>query len=123
MGRRLFLVTAAVICMTCLMWHMTVKAQDAKAASYSNAYYEELEEVYQELLRDKLDSMGFENAGITMTRVYREDGTREYTTLIHHRRIDRMTPCEQEELLQELSITNLNDEHCVFAEKFLAYSS
>lgn len=86
----------------------------------------ELEEYYlakeQELtreIREVLEEKGFENSGVTVTRVVETDGSRLYTVTVHHGRIDDMCDEEREKLLEELKGINFEDERCSFFHQFL----
>lgn len=119
--KSLVILTLALTMVICLLFHMTAQAQDRREIQLAKEYYDDLEDLYVEILRDKLSSLGYENAGITLTKVYLENGTREYTSLIHHRRIDKLSVSEQEELMSELSVAILQDDNCKFKQEFFYY--
>lgn len=119
--KSLVILTLALTMVICLLFHMTAQAQDRREIQLTREYYDDLEELYVEILRDKLSSLGYENVGITLTKVYLENGMREYTSLIHHRRIDKLSVSEQEELLSELSVAILQDDNCKFKQEFFYY--
>lgn len=121
MNRKIVMVTITVILSACLLWHVTAKAKNPMAPSLSREEYREIEEIYRTGIREKLNLMGFEQAGITLTKVYREDGVTEYTGMIHHRRIDRMNQEEKEELKDELDRFAVRTDSCVFKHEFLSY--
>lgn len=86
----------------------------------------ELEEYYlakeQELtreIRETLEAKGFENSGVTVTRVVETDGSRLYTVTVHHGRIDGMCEEEREKLLEELKAISFTDDQCSFFHQFL----
>ena len=56
-----------------------------------------------------------------MTKVYYEDGRREYTVQIHHKRIDRLSDGEKQLLMNELSAVCFGDSQCSVLHKFLSY--
>lgn len=121
MKKKTVLITVLVVVLVCFTWHISVQAQNENGINLTNKYYREIEELYKENLRDKLTAMGYKNAGITLTRVYLDNGKREYTGLIHHQRIDRMTGREKDELLEELAIVHLQVKDCIFQEEILSY--
>ena len=86
----------------------------------------ELEEYYlakeQELtreIRETLEAKGFENSGVTVTRVVETDGSRLYIVTVHHGRIDGMCEEEREKLLEELKAISFTDDRCSFFHQFL----
>lgn len=120
MNKKAVLVTVVLIIIACTMWHMTVMAKGSKTIA-SREDLSEIEMIYKENIRTKLDMMGFNNAGITLTSVNNADGTVEYSSSIHHRRIDRMDENERIELKKELDIMAYQNEYCSFHHEFLIY--
>ena len=63
---------------------MKVNGQGENTVAVERELYEELEEDYTQRLQEMLESKGYRNAGITMTKIYQEDGSRDipfkYTT-------------------------------------------
>ena len=53
--------------------------------------------------------------------VQEEDGSREYTIQIHHKRIDRLDAGEKILLLNELAAIRFGDDQCIILHKFLTY--
>lgn len=100
---------------------MKVYGQGEQAIAIEREFYEELEEAYMQRLQDTLSIKGYRNAGITMTKVYYEDGSREYTALIHHKRIDRLSEGERILLLSELEAIDFGDAGSLVLHKFLDY--
>lgn len=118
-GYRFYIIAAVLILFIFSMVTMTVNATEGKKLQHKNAYYEELEDDYVEVLRDTLLSKGYRNAGITMTKVFNEDGSREYTVKLHHKRMSNLSEVAREELLMELSQVEFADSGCRVCLKFL----
>ena len=112
-------ITIIVVILVCFTWHSSVMAQNENEQELSMEYYRELEDLYTTNLTEKLTGMGYKNAGVSTTRVYKEDGSFEYTALIHHKKIEKMNEEEKKALLKELSIIHLQAKDCVFKEEFL----
>ena len=89
-------------------------ADGRKPEEYYQVRARELEET-----RELLDREGFENSGITVTRVVEEDETRLYTVTVHHGGIDRMDGRERQRLMEELEKISFEAEQCSFVHKFL----
>ena len=118
---RFYIFTASFILAALLMVTMTVNAKEAGRLQHDNAFYETLEDRYVEVLRDTLYDKGYRNAGITMTKVFLEDGGREYNVKIHHRRIDKLEEKDRKLLLAELSTITFAGSECKVVHEFLLY--
>lgn len=107
-----YIMAAALVLFIFSMMTMTVNATEDKKLQHQNAYYEEMEDTYVASLRSELAAKGYRNAGITMTKIFYENGEREYTVKIHHKRMEQLSSEEQGILLEELSMTNFTDSEC-----------
>ena len=116
---RFYIMTIGLLIFVFMMMTMTVNAMEDKRLQHRDEYYEEMEDCYVKALREKLSTDGYRNAGITMTKVFFEDGAREYTVKLHHKRMERLTIQEQQELLAELSEIEFADNECRVYLKFL----
>jgi len=116
---RFCLFTIGLIILAFTTMTMSVNAVNDKRIRHRDYYYEEMEDCYVKALRDKLSDGGYRNAGITMTKVFYEDGAREYTVKLHHKRMESLTMQEQQELLAELSEIDFADSECRVYLKFL----
>lgn len=97
----------------------TVISQSNHASMIEEKYYRELEDVYVKEVRALLKEEGYENSGITMTRVTDENGRRTYTVTIHHGKIDKLPEPEKMELLAACKKIEFPDKECGFCHKFL----
>ena len=79
-----------------------------------NHYYAVLEEEYVKRAEELLDKEGYMDCGINFTRVTYESGRREYTVLIHHRKIENLPEAEKAKLWSLLSQVEFQDEACSF---------
>jgi len=116
---RFYLITFGLMIMAFMMMTLSVNATQSKRLQHENEYYEELEDSYVKELREELADRGFRNAGITMTKIFYEDGSREYTVKIHHKRMERLTKQEQNDLLAGLTDVSFTDSECRVYLKFL----
>jgi len=101
---------------------LTVMGKQKKDAQVNDAYHAALKNEYVGTLREKMNAMGYKNAGITMCETIDETGFRTYTVSIHHRRIDKMDAFEQDELLEELQTVTFGDAECKVIQKILRYN-
>lgn len=92
----------------------TVMSKENDERAKQNQYYAALEQDYLERARQLLDEKGYSNCGINLTRVTYEDGRREYTVLIHHRRLERLSDEEKLELENLLSKIEFHNGACSF---------
>ena len=116
---RFYMITIGLMIMAFMMMTLSVNATQSKRLQHENEYYEELEDSYVKELREELADRGFRNAGITMTKIFYEDGSREYTVKIHHKRMERLTKQEQDNLLADLTDVSFDDSECRVYLKFL----
>ena len=114
-----YIVAAALVLFIFSMMTMTVNATEDKKLQHQNAYYEDMEDNYVASLKSELTAKGYRNAGITMTKIFYENGEREYTVKIHHKRMENLSLEEQEVLLEELSMTNFADRECKISLTFI----
>lgn len=80
----------------------------------NNHYYAALEQEYLQNARQLLEEEGLKNCGINLRWVDDGTGNREYTMLLHHRRLTRMSEEEIESLTDRLSETEFRDDACSF---------
>ena len=116
---RFYMITIGLVIMAFTTMTMSVNATEKKRLQYKDEYYEEIEDSYVQELRDALADRGYRNAGITMTKVFYEDGSREYTVKLHHKRMERLTKQEQDNLLADLTDVSFDDSECRVYLKFL----
>lgn len=116
---RFYIIAAILIVFIFSMMTMTVNATEDKRLQHDNEFYEEMEDDYVTILRRTLTDKGYRNAGITMTKVFYEDGAREYTVKIHHKRMESLSTEEQECLLEELTEIGFADAECRMLLQFI----
>ena len=97
----------------------TVKSQSSLQMRELEQYYLERERELLKATRAYLEEEGYENSGVTLTRVVEENGTRSYTVTIHHAKIDWMDSGAREELKKALSRLTFSDGNCSFSHEFL----
>lgn len=75
-----------------------VNGKESRISNITSEYYQGIENAYVKQVRATLDSNGFRNAGITLTKNANSEGGFDYTLQVHHRRIDNMDEFQREEL-------------------------
>lgn len=116
-----YIITGIFIFMTIFFSTATVRGEGKKRLQGEDPYYREMEETYMKQVREKLTNMGYENAGVYMSRIVETDGSMEYTVHIHHRRIDKMSEIQKEELERQLEQIEFSDCTAKIYRKFIEY--
>ncbi len=80
--------------------------------------YAVLEDAYLEQVRGILKDAGLKDAGVMLTHVTEDDGSRIYTLSIHHRGFSRMEDAEMERLAASLRDCAFSGEGCSFVQNF-----
>lgn len=111
------MVAAALVVITFLMvystrQHIQQRKGDAIQREETEENYREMEEQYRLQVQEVMTQAGYPNSGVTMTYVTSEDGNRQYTVQIHHRRLEKMKTEDQEQLKQEVSHIKLTGGSC-----------
>lgn len=75
-----------------------------------------------ERVRAYLNDNGYQNSGVTLTRMVDGNGYRTYTLTIHHDRIDFMDEEGRSELKSKLAEFNFPADGCSFNQEFLILS-
>ena len=89
---RRMIMLVAVVMVLAMGIGMSVMAATDKEASYviSNEQYKEMEQECLQEVKLILLEKGCKDAGVTLTYVTMEDGSREYTVCVHHAKLDVM---------------------------------
>lgn len=96
--RMLTFVTLALIIIVGCSFGIRAKGEESKFTDITGDYYKVIEQEYVDAVRDRLNANGFRNAGISLTKTLDADGKLEYEIAIHHRRIDKMSQYQREQL-------------------------
>lgn len=92
----------------------TVTSEESDERGKRNHYYAVLEKEYRDRTRQLLEEQGLRDCGINIRWVADADGSREYTILLCHRRLNRMTEEEKSALACMLAEVEFQDEACSF---------
>lgn len=96
----------------------TVMSREKKGCERNNHYYAALEQEFVNSARKTLEGQGLHDCGLDLRWVADENGSREYTILIHHRRLDRMNGEDKATLADLLSAAEFQEETCTFQYVF-----
>lgn len=122
MKRKNSFLTAASIFLVLVIFFChaeTVMSQNRTDDRRTRQYYADMEEEYKTNISQMLNEKGFVNSGVNIRWVSDGDGTRIYTVIIHHRRINALDDNDKDELLHELAELEFADENCSFHYEFL----
>ena len=92
----------------------TVNSKEDKNRKVKESYYQELEQVYVQEMREFLNGEGFENSGVMLTRIVYEDESREYQISIHNSRFNKLTEEEKALLIDNLKEKEFKNDNCSF---------
>lgn len=92
----------------------TVTSRESAESGKKNHYYAVLEQAYLDRTQQLLEEQGLRDCGVNLRWVAEADGSREYTILLHHRKLNRMTEQEKSVLADMLAETEFQDEACSF---------
>ena len=96
----------------------TVVSQAKDDMSADEAYMVTLENEYRKEIRNYLAEEGFENCGVNLTKVIHENGNREYTVLVHHDRLEKITIEKKEEMTENIKEMATMGENCYLEVEF-----
>lgn len=101
MKKRFVFVTVMLILLTVFCTTGTVIGMENGKDNVDEKYYRQMEKEYVATVRQLLQDKGYENSGVSLTKVLYEDGTREYTLSVHHKRIANLAE-EERAVLEEI---------------------
>lgn len=92
----------------------TVASRESVECGKRNHYYAVLEQEYLDRTHQVLEEQGLSGCGVNLRWVADGNGSREYTILLHHRKLNRMTEEEKSDLTDMLAKMEFQDEACSF---------
>lgn len=103
MKKGFVMITVLLILVTVFCTTGTVMGMEKGKADVDEKYYRQAEKEYVKEVRSFLKEAGYENSGVTLTKLIYADGTREYTLSVHHKRIGKLSLSEQDALRQTIA--------------------
>lgn len=113
------IIMIALVLVTAFFISGTVISQNKGQSRVEEEYYKTLEQEYIQQIRELLSQKGYDNSGVTMTKVIEENGERDYIVDIHHKRFSKLDETKQNELLNECASISFPVEDCTFFHEFL----
>lgn len=108
-------VTVVLVMIIVLCVKGTVMSREDNRRAERNHTYAALEQEYLERTHRLLEEEGLHNCGVNLRWVDDGEGNREYTILLHHRRLERMTGKEKATLTGRLSEAEFQNTECRFS--------
>lgn len=122
MKRYSFLISTIVfILVIVLCISSTVKGQNSKKLNIRNDYYNKIEDQYVDDIKSKLNDMGFEYAGVTLTKTINNEIC-TYTLQIHHKKLDKMSAQERNLVINKLNTIKISSKKFFVNTKILEYN-
>lgn len=114
-------ITATIILILCSAFFITktVRGQVDSETAANEKYYRVLEQEYVSEIRKYLNEQGFENSGVTLTRVVDECGDRDYQVTLHHEYLKKLSAEERERIFSEIRALAFQEDGCIFQIKLL----
>jgi hypothetical protein len=113
---RVFGVITAVLILAILFFvRGTAFSKEQSERGEANRYYAALEQEYISRTKDALEQEGYGNCGVTVTWVAAEDGRREYTVLLHHKKFQKLNEKDKNAMVSRLSVSEFDRESCRFS--------
>lgn len=97
----------------------TVISQEKGKSKVEERYYYQAQQDYVKAVRRFLGEQGYKNSGVTMTYVLTENGSREYTVTIHHKKISALSDGEKNVLKAACTSLVFPVEDCLIFHEFL----
>lgn len=92
----------------------TVRGQVDHELAACEKYYQVLEQEYVSEIRAYLNEHGFENSGVTLTRIIDEQGIREYQITLHHKYLEKLSAEEREAIFAAIKNLAFENTGCIF---------
>lgn len=102
-----------------ILFCTTETVMSQSRTSRQRQYYSDMEKQYLSNIKNTLCEKGYPCSGITMRWMSDDGNVRNYTVMIHHRKINLLGNNEKEALLNELSVSEFNNESCTFSYEFI----
>ena len=91
-----------------------VRGQSNNDLYINETYYHELEQQYRKDIITFLNTNGFQNSGVMITRIIDEDQIREYQIKIHHDRFVDYNDLMKESIRKEILEKAFLEDNCIF---------
>jgi hypothetical protein len=114
-NRSFRVITAVLILAILFLVRGTVFSKEQNERAEANRYYAVLEKEYLRQAKDMLEQDGYGNCGVTVTWVAAEDGSREYTVCLHHKKLQKLSEKDRNDVISRLSGMEFDRDSCSFS--------
>lgn len=80
----------------------TIKCNAVEVQAHDKQYAIDMEQDYKSLIQDSLTEEGFYYSGITMTKIYEQDGITSYKIKLHNDKFEKLSKEGQRKLIYKL---------------------
>jgi len=119
--RLLVVVTLLLIVVLGCAFGIRAKGEASRIPDISNEYYKAIEQEFTAKVKERLEEKGFYNAGVSLTKIVDEDGIFQYTVSVHHRRIDKMSEYQREEISDIITCDGVDIKGSTVAVRYIEY--
>ena len=103
-------IAGALLMVLAILWCVLgIKVNGAEKAENDKAYYQLQETQLKGKIKAELEDLGYNNCGITMTKVMNANGLREYTVLVHHQYLDTTNEEKVNDIYEALMSVEVDD--------------
>ena len=106
--------TFILILISAFFMTKTVRGQVDHELAACEKYYQVLEQEYVSEIRAYLNEQGFENSGVTLTRIIDEQGIREYQITLHHRYLEKLSTEDRDAIFTAIKNMAFENTGCIF---------
>ena len=110
-----------IIMIGCSLGTMKAKAEYSKKNNV--LYLNALEKEYKDCIDEKLSKEGLRYSGITMTKIYDQEGNTSYKIKIHNEKLNELDEEHKMELIQQLKKIITFSEFDEYRKEFLILNS
>lgn len=112
------LFTVLLVLLLAMFVSQTVMSQTKGNITVDEQHFQKLEQEYVKEIRSYMAEQGFQNSGVTLTRVV-ENGERSYEVVLHHKNLAKLTKEELEELFVQVEGLAFEVADCSFRVNLL----
>lgn len=110
-----FIVVTIMLILTSIFFiSKTVQGREDIETVEKERYFRVLEQEYVEEIRTYLNEQGYTNSGVSLTRVVDEEGGREYSIVLHHKYLQKLSAEEKEALFASIQEMAFDEDGCNF---------
>lgn len=114
------IITIVLVLLAALCMAGTAFGKDQETDRERQQYYLETERDYRKEICGFLEEKGYRNSGVTVNRIWDENGELSYQVTIHHGKIEKLDAEEKQALLEECGQIPMGEEGCRIRVQYLS---